>query len=118
MYTHDIKHYRKYYQQKRRLTVLRAYSNGTPHCACCGETFIEFLAIDHVSGNGSQERKAKGTKIGGYALYNRLIRNKFPQGYRVLCHNCNQALGFYGYCPHTIQTLHKLPTQLTLFEVN
>jgi hypothetical protein len=20
--------------------------------------------------------------------------------YRVLCHNCNMALGFYGYCPH------------------
>jgi hypothetical protein len=18
----------------------------------------------------------------------------------VRCHNCNQALGFYGYCPH------------------
>jgi hypothetical protein len=22
------------------------------------------------------------------------------KGYRVLCHNCNLARGFYGYCPH------------------
>ena len=26
--------------------------------------------------------------------------NSFPPGFRVLCHNCNQALGAYGYCPH------------------
>jgi hypothetical protein len=29
-----------------------------------------------------------------------LARNGFPDGYRVLCHNCNMALGQYGYCPH------------------
>jgi len=24
----------------------------------------------------------------------------YPTGFRVLCHNCNQAIGLYGYCPH------------------
>ena len=22
-------------------------------------------------------------------------------GYQILCHNCNMALGSYGYCPHS-----------------
>jgi hypothetical protein len=29
-----------------------------------------------------------------------LRQNSYPTGYRVLCHNCNFALGHYGYCPH------------------
>jgi hypothetical protein len=29
-----------------------------------------------------------------------LIRENFPQGFRILCHNCNQARGYYGICPH------------------
>lgn len=29
-----------------------------------------------------------------------LKRNKFPKGYRILCHNCNLSKSFYGYCPH------------------
>jgi hypothetical protein len=29
-----------------------------------------------------------------------LIREKLPDGFRVLCHNCNQAIGYYGVCPH------------------
>lgn len=28
-------------------------------------------------------------------------RNGYPKGFRVLCHNCNMAIGFYGYCPHS-----------------
>jgi hypothetical protein len=33
-------------------------------------------------------------------LYLWLKRNNYPTGFRVLCHNCNLAIGFYGYCPH------------------
>jgi hypothetical protein len=29
-----------------------------------------------------------------------LIRNDFPKGYRLLCHNCNFAFGSKGSCPH------------------
>ena len=29
-----------------------------------------------------------------------MIKNNFPKGFQVLCHNCNLAKGFYGKCPH------------------
>lgn len=78
-----------------RVTVLMHYSGGTPVCACCGETGIEFLGIDHINGGGRAHR----AQIKGL-LWAWLKRNKYPEGFRVLCHNCNQALGSYGYCPH------------------
>jgi len=67
-------------------------------CECCGETRWEFLAIDHLDGGGSQERKRFGTT----AYYKHLADagRRLP-GYRLLCHNCNASLGMYGYSPHT-----------------
>lgn len=88
-------------QQRRfelRVEVLSYYSGGTPSCACCGECTIEFLAIDHINGGGAADRRA-GRSSGN--LYRRLKNQGFPNCFRVLCHNCNSALGFYGYCPHT-----------------
>jgi hypothetical protein len=85
-----------------RLKVLGHYSRGIPHCACCGEQTLEFLALDHTNGNGNEHRRsiAKNHK-GGADTYHWVVRNSFPSGFRVLCHNCNMAIGFYGACPHT-----------------
>ena len=70
-----------------------------PRCACCGEKTYEFLSIDHIDGGGSKHRR--DMKIsGGTATTEWLVRNKFPKGFQVLCHNCNMAKGFYGECPH------------------
>jgi hypothetical protein len=67
-------------------------------CACCGEDRYEFLSLDHIAGNGAQHRREmKITKMARW-----LIKNGFPEGFRVLCHNCNMALGQYGYCPHDV----------------
>ena len=79
-----------------RLKVIKAYGGG---CACCGETAYEFLAVDHINGDGYIERRS----LTGQQIVKRLIRENFPQGYRILCHNCNCAIGFYGYCPHTFK---------------
>ncbi len=80
--------------RKLRLTVLEHYGNK---CACCETDDYEFLCIDHINGGGHQRRK----KIGHGATYMRwIVKNNFPEEYRVLCHNCNQALSYYGYCPH------------------
>jgi hypothetical protein len=65
-------------------------------CACCGESTYEFLVIDHINGGGNKQRKEGITKISRW-----LIANNFPEGFRILCHNCNSALGAYGYCPHS-----------------
>jgi hypothetical protein len=68
-------------------------------CQCCGEDVLEFLCIDHIEGGGTAMRR-EGVHRGGRHFYEWLKRNGFPDGYQVLCHNCNSAIGFYGYCPH------------------
>jgi hypothetical protein len=66
-------------------------------CACCGEDTYEFLAIDHINGGGNEQRKVVG---GGDGMVRWLIKNNYPEGFQVLCHNCNMAKGFYEECPH------------------
>ena len=66
--------------------------NGIP----CGPHPLEFLAIDHINGEGKSANEQ-----GGYRLYSRLKKDGYPSGFRVLCHNCNLSLGFFGYCPHS-----------------
>jgi hypothetical protein len=77
-----------------RLEVLTHYSKGKPHCACCKIFVLEFLGIDHIKGGGNRHKRIVRH------IYLWLRKNGFPKGFRVLCHNCNQSLGAYGYCPH------------------
>lgn len=65
-------------------------------CQCCSEETYEFLAIDHVSGGGSMERKM----ITSQQLYRKIVKEQISEGYRILCHNCNMAIAFYETCPH------------------
>jgi hypothetical protein len=89
--------WRRLWFRRQRIKVLEHYSGGTPKCACCGETCVEFLALDHINGGGTQHRKTVGS---GSNMWRWLLTQGFPEGYRVLCHNCNQSLGAWGYCPH------------------
>lgn len=87
-------------QRRRRVECLIHYGGSPPKCDCCGESNIEFLAIDHIAGNGNKHRKEnKINQGGGICLW--LQKQKYPKGFRVLCHNCNLADGMYGRCPHT-----------------
>lgn len=79
-----------------RLLCLNHYSGDPARCACCGETIMEFLSLDHINGGGYQHRH----KIKQATLWEWLKRNNFPEGFRVLCYNCNMAIGHYGHCPH------------------
>ena len=96
--------YNKKYIEKRhahsrelRLSVLEHYSTSPPECACCGETKVHFLTIDHINGGGHKHLRT----IGGN-LYIWLRKNNYPLGFRVLCMNCNFAIGHYGFCPHQV----------------
>ena len=91
----SVKTYRRDRLREIRLEVLRAYGGDNPKCDCCGESIIEFLSIDHIDGGGRQHRQQIKKSI-----YIWLKQNDFPDGYRVLCHNCNMAHDLYGYCPH------------------
>ena len=87
------------YTLKLKVEVLGHYAGGPPKCACCGDSHVEFLGIDHVDGGGVKHRKKIGVS-GGPSFYRWLRKNNYPSGYRVLCQNCNSAFGLFGYCPH------------------
>lgn len=87
-----------------RVRVLQYYSAPIPFCACCGEKEVKFLSIDHIEGGGTSHRKHLGKsegKKGNIVLW--IIRNNFPPGFQILCHNCNCAKGYYGACPHSVK---------------
>lgn len=83
------------YMRNRRQQVYDHYGNN---CECCGETQYEFLSIDHKNGGGTQHRLRDN--IRGSSIIGWIIANDYPDEFRILCHNCNQAIGFYGRCPH------------------
>jgi len=84
------------WQEKQRKIVLEHYGGEKSHCSCCGEEHLEFLTIDHINGGGNKHRE----EIGQGGLYRWLIKNNFPDGFRILCLNCNWSIGIRGYCPH------------------
>jgi hypothetical protein len=90
--------YMRRWQRSRRARVLEHYGG---HCACCGEAEYEFLAVDHIDGGGEKHRAEVGQ---GSRMIDWILKSGFPKGFRVLCHNCNQAIGYYGECPH-VRTL-------------
>ena len=68
-------------------------------CVHCGYNDWRALEIDHIEGNGAQERK----EIRSHKLH-KLIANGLTKGYQILCANCNQIkkrqeLGFVGGMP-------------------
>ena len=93
------KELKKVRDRLHKLTALEHYGGIPPKCACCGESHIEFLTIDHINGGGRKHiRQVVGS--GGGRIYRWLKKNSWPEGFRVLCFNCNASIGLYGYCPH------------------
>ena len=72
-----------------RIKVLSFYSNphGTPVCNNCGIQDIDVLCIDHIDGGG--RKQLRETKSKGSSFHYWLSRNNFPEGYQILCANCN-----------------------------
>ena len=89
--------WQRHWVRRLRLRALRHYSGGDPKCACCGEAHHEFLVLDHSNGGGAQHQQEVG---GGSNIYRWLLKHQCPDGFRVLCQNCNASLGAWGYCPH------------------
>jgi hypothetical protein len=102
-----------------RLKVLQVYSkrlsnSDIPCCKCCNlNSYIGFLAIDHIEGRIEMDSIPELVKIGysskfsNNSLFLWIIKNNFPEGFQILCHNCNTAKGFYGKCPHETKRLEE-----------
>ena len=88
---------KKMVMHKQKLQCIEYYSNGKMCCNCCGENNIKFLTIDHINNDGNIHRKSNSR----HGTPKWLIDNCFPNGFQVLCWNCN--LGKFhnkGICPH------------------
>lgn len=89
-------HKKRYYELKDE--AFNRY--GGYICNCCGEDEHDFLTIDHIDGNGNKHRKEIKGSIRSF--YGWLKKNNYPNGFQVLCMNCNW--GRYknkdGICPH------------------
>lgn len=76
---------------------------GGARCACCGETEMAFLTLDHVNGGGNRHRKEIGGSGSGSGekIYRWLRDQNYPPGFQVLCWNCNCGRSMNGgICPH------------------
>ncbi len=70
-----------------KVDIISYYSNGTMKCLKCGFDDIRALQIDHINGGGTKHRRELGRT--GDAFYRWLRLNNYPEGYQVLCCNCN-----------------------------
>jgi len=80
------------YRDKCKRDVLRHYSGGEIRCAKCGIKDIDVLCLDHINNNGAEHRRVAGIASRGSAginTYEAIKRDGFPQGFQVLCANCN-----------------------------
>lgn len=87
------------YARRVRWECFKHYCKGQPACQCCGITDYEFLTIDHINGGGIEHRKV----VPADKLPKWLKANGWPDGYRILCFNCNNCYGLYGFCVHQLE---------------
>ena len=112
--TPEYKANRKVYEDRRYGTKRKAYhkklneslkfevhsfysklhsNSDVPCCRCCGENFVlDFLSIDHI--DGRRHLPKNEAKLSADALVMFLKRNNFPEGYQILCFNCNISKGY------------------------
>ncbi len=96
---HNCNFIRWYGDRKPRPIKLAIFGHYGMQCACCNESRLCALTIDHINGHGIQHRKDLGC-TGGTDFYYWLKTSGFPTGYQTLCFNCNSAKGSGDHCPH------------------
>jgi len=72
------------WMSKLRLKVMQHYSSNLC-CRYCGFNDTRALQIDHIDGGGRKHARS----IGEHNLYSWLKKNNYPDGFQILCANCN-----------------------------
>src|SRR5665213_350395 len=96
----------KHRNLRDRILALEHY--GGLKCSCCLETEFSFLSLEHMDGEGNTHRKELfGNKfIAGHHMYRKLRKLNFPEGFQVLCMNCQVGRRDNGgICPHKRKAL-------------
>lgn len=69
------------YRQATRERLLSMYGRS---CAICGYSDSRALSLDHIHGDGNEERRQVGEK----GVYRLALLEYNPNRYRILCMNC------------------------------
>lgn len=87
----------KLLRRRARGEGLIHYGGPEPKCACCLESIERFLTFDHINNDGAKHRRENA--YSDLAVW--LRGNGWPDGYQVLCYNCNLGRAHNGgICPH------------------
>ena len=74
------------------------------YCKKCRKLRSDKYCLLHptkAAENSRIYRLNKSKLVGSGSKFLRWLKaNNFPSGFRVLCHNCNLAIGLYSQCPH------------------
>lgn len=73
-------------RKENKIKVFAAY--GGAKCNICGNIDFDVLVVDHIKGGGCKHRRSFSS-YAGQVIYNWLIKNNFPEGFRILCRNCD-----------------------------
>ena len=92
-----------------RYIALMYYSDTfIPSCVCCKTTFYDHLTIDHIIPNSNPTIDRRN-------LARSLVKSKFPEGFQILCQNCNRSKGVKDKCFHNTSLLPKKETRHTKY---
>lgn len=91
----SLKNKKNYFGLK--IKVLSYYSKGlNPCCICCGISDEKYLCLDHIDGGGTLHREKSDIKN----MIKWVYKNNFPDGFQVMCYNCNFSKGTKKFCIH------------------
>ena len=79
-------HIKRYLE--RKMIVINHYTQGKNTCMWyegCNISDPDMLAIDHINNDGAKHRR----KTGKVNVPQWIIKNNFPEGFQILCHNHN-----------------------------
>lgn len=79
--------YKLIMKEKRDAIKQQVFDHYGNKCTHCGIEGFDLLTIDHINEDGASHRKS--IKKSGSTFYRWLVNNKFPEGFQVLCWNCN-----------------------------
>ncbi len=96
-------------RKKIKRIVTHHYSNGTMCCLHCGYDKLDALSIDHINDNGAEHRK---NDPNAQHLSEYLYANDFPEGYQILCMNC-QLIKKLEHTAKTMNERHNLTIRKT-----
>lgn len=78
-------HVEKRHRATYKEAAVNVYTNGNAACVWCGQADIDVLCLDHVNNDGANHRRTRRTAN----IYRYVCMNDYPEGFQVLCFNCN-----------------------------